>query len=339
MDISDLDNFFIIQGISLSVSAIFTVSFETTFQNFIPKWSLEKSKILLFKAILLTSFFYINFSIFYPKIILLFPYAIVPLFLSYLYSRKQYLTSNIINSIAIISLIITLITFKPKALYDVLKFYFFIYSIFAIILIIITKPKAHFNLKIVQDISNYYKIAFLSSLTSPLYRYLDRFILGLLGSNGDVTGFSLIRRIDNTFRQILNSPLSIVTIEISSNIHYFEKFFPKYLFIVFLLFLLELIGGYFIILIVSNSYFLKFYPSLVIFSITFLISAVFSIFIIRKRVQNEPKPFLIYNASFAILFFAFSIMLFPIFQSTAIAIGFLLSTIISGFLALVLIKL
>ncbi|MEO0196875.1 MAG: hypothetical protein ABIL78_03075 [candidate division WOR-3 bacterium] len=335
LDIKTLDNFFVIQAISLSICAIFIVSFETTFQNFIPKWDLKASRILFFKALFITSIFYIFFSIIYPTLIFLFPFAIFPLFLTYLYSRKQYTLSNITNTITLILLISLILIFKPKVLIEIFKIYFFVYLLSIIFLIFFIKPIIAFHLDVISKIWDYYKIAFLSSLTSPLYRYLDRFILGFLGNVGDVSGFSLVRRIDNTFRQILNAPLSIATIEISSDITYFNKFFPRYLLIAFILFILEIVLGYLIILLVGGKEFIKFYPSLVVFSIAFLISAIFSILIIKRRVQNEPKPFLIYNVSFVVLFLIFSIILFPIFQSLSIAISFLLSTIFSGFLALI----
>ncbi len=329
-----LDEFFIIQAIALSVSSIFTVSFEVVFQNFIPKWQNENDRILLFKSILITSSFYVIFLFLNFKIILLLPYAIMPLFSNFLYSKKRYALSNLINSLSLISIITAFIILKPRSLNHVLEIYFIVYLIVLIILIFVTKPKIAFKNDIFLEIKNYFKLSFISSLTSPLYRYLDRFVLGLLGDVGDVSGIVLIRRIDSTIRQILNAPLSIAAVEMSSDILYLKKFFPKYTLIAFGLFLLEIVFGYFAIILVAGSSFLKFYPSLIIFSIAFLISSFVSIFIIKKRVQNNPKPFLINNVLFVICYFIFSIILFEKFKEHAIALSFLISTIIAGYIAL-----
>ncbi len=329
-----LDEFFIIQAIALSISSIFTVSFEVVFQNFIPKWQNDNDRILLFKSILITSSFYVIFSFLNFKIILLLPYAIIPLFSNFLYSRKNYTISNSINSLSLISIITALIISKPKSLNYVLEIYFIVYLIVLIILILITKPKIAYKNEIISEIKNYYRLSFISSLTSPIYRYLDRFVLGLLGSVGDVSGIALIRRIDSTIRQILNAPLSIATVEMSSDILYLKKFFPKYTLIALGLFLSEIVFGYFAIILVAGSSFLRFYPSLIIFSVAFLISSFISIFIIKNRVQNNPKPFLINNILFVICYFTFSIILFGKFKEHAIALSFLISTIIAGSVAL-----
>jgi hypothetical protein len=334
LDLKTLDNFFLIQSISLSISSVFIVSFEATFQNFIPKMSLKDGKILLTKSLILTSFFYLIFSIFNFKIFLFFPYAIFPIFLSYLYAIKKFTTSNIVNAFSIITTISLIFILKPKETTSVIFIYFLVYLIFCLFLIILIKPPLTFKKEIIFQIKDYYKLLFLSSLTSPIYRYLDRFILGFFGNVGDVSGFVLIRRIDNFIRQVLNAPLSIAVINISSNPNYFYEFFKKYLIFSFFLFISELILGYLLLIIIGGKIFLKFYFSLILFSFAFLISAIFSIFILKERVSNNPKPFLIFNTSFVIFYFILSIMLFKFFGYNGIALSFLISTIISNLIAL-----
>jgi len=334
LDLKALDSFFLIQSISLSISSIFIVSFETTFQNFIPKMSINDSKILLTKSLILTSIFYLIFSFFDFKIFLFFPYAIFPIFLSYLYAVKKFTTSHIINALSIITTISSIFILKPKETTLVIFIYFFVYLIFCLFLIVLIKPSLTFKKEIIIQIKDYYKFSFLSSLTSPIYRYLDRFILGLFGNVGDVSGFVLIRRIDNFLRQILNTPLSIAIINISSNPSYFNQFFKKYMFFSFFLFIIELVLGYFILLIIGGEVFLKFYFSLILLSFSFLISAIFSIFILKERVLNNPKPFFIFNISFVLFYFVLSIILFKFFGYNGIALSFLISTIISNLIAL-----
>ena len=330
LDLKTLDKFFLIQSISLSISSIFVVSFETTFQNFIPKMNLKDSKILLTKSLILTSFFYLIFSCFNFKIFLFFPYAILPIFLSYLYAIKKFTISNIINALSTIIVISLIFILKPREIISVILIYFFVYLMFCLFLIILIRPPLTFKKEIIIQIKDYYKFSFLSSLTSPIYRYLDRFILGFFGNVGDVSGFVLIRRIDNFIRQVLNAPLSIALVNISSNPNYFNKFFRKYLIFSFFLFIVELVLGYFVLLIIGGKIFLKFYFSLILLSISFLISAIFSIFILKERVLNNPKPFFIYNISFVIFYFLFSIILFNFFSYNGIALAFLLSTLISS---------
>ncbi|MCS7244898.1 MAG: hypothetical protein N2504_01020 [candidate division WOR-3 bacterium] len=339
LEISILDQFFFFQAISLSISSIFIVNFEVVFQNFIPKIEDFNSRILLFEAIFITSLFYALISLIKPILILLLPYSILPLFLSFLYAKKLYTLSNAVNIFSILLFIFALIVFKPNSLEKLLYIYFFTYLPFVIISLFITKPKASFKKLILNEIWSYFKISFISALTSPIYRYLDRFILGFLGSTGDVSAFTLIKKTDNTIRQILNAPLSIATVEISSNEIYFYKFFPKYTILVLLFFFLELLAGYFILLYIGGKSFIAFYPNVIVFSFAFLISAFFTIYIIKQRVRNNPSPFLIYNISFVILYFVFAIILFNYFKSLSISISFLISTVLSGLLAIYIKKL
>lgn len=334
LEVSVLDSFFFFQAISLSISSVFIVNFEVVFQNFIPKIENSNARILLFEAISITTLFYFLISLINPILLLLLPYSILPLFLIFLYAKKQYLLSNTINISSILLFIFALILFKPNSLEKLLYVYFLTYLPFMIVCLFITKPKISFNKIILNEIWNYFKISFISALTTPLYRYLDRFILGLLGNTGDVSAFTLIKKVDNTIRQILNAPLSIATIEISSNEAYFYKFFPRYAILVFLFFFIELIAGYFILLYIGGKSFIAFYPNVIIFSFALLISAFFTIYIIKQRVRNNPTPFLIYNISFVILYFIFAIVLFSYFKSLSISLSFLISTIFSGLLAI-----
>jgi O-antigen/teichoic acid export membrane protein len=172
------------------------------------------------------------------------------------------------------------------------------------------------NFKRLKEIKNYWKESFLLHFLSPIFDYSDRVLLAFFKNFTDVSIFVSARKIVTPLRQVLQYPQEAMAPEISAKIKNFDEIkiyfeiLRKILFLISIhLFFIIILFGKIFILIITNEFYLKAYPVLLILTARIIISSLYSPYLLFYRSYGRIIHFfysdLLWIISFLLLSYPF----------------------------------
>ncbi len=329
-----LNTFFYFQALIMFAGTIPMVAFEITFQNFVPKSEEEGRRKILGNALLISTLIYLLLSAIVslyrrealPYVPLMYATVILSLMISYSRAMSRFHLANGIYIVSILLTISGLWIFRPGSPIAIASIYFISGAIPAIISLPLFKPI--FRMELSRDFIQYLKGSLFAVITSPIMRYWDRILLERV-SPQHIAGFTLVRRIDRLLRQILSS-FMIWIIPRLSNPRTREKtvkmFFPSYIALSLLLVSGEILAGRWLLRVFARADYAAYYPVLLIFALTLLISSIYSFKMTLLRLSGRIEPFVVHNYLFSIVFVIASLFLLK-FSVAGIATAFLIATL------------
>ncbi len=346
--------YFTYLGGSLIFSQILIMGLPFVFTRFIPYWEEKKENekifslinffIFFYFSILLFSIFIINSLRFGTKNLVLLS-VLTTFLLSFLsiqnsifnsFRKMEY--SFIINFLYLFLFSLSIFFIRKKLTVEkifILQSSSLIITIFFGLFLFF--PFKKFNLKrflnVFEEIKGFWKISFLLHFLSPFFDYMDRIIIALFSGFTDVSLFTSMKKIIQPVRQILNYPEEAMAPEISAKIPNFEKVFIPFnilrkMLSIFSLhfFFLFIIFGRDIIILITNSFYTKAYPVLLILLFRIFINALYSPYLLLYRSYGNITHFFYSDLLWVISFLIFSYPLIKCFGIIGISLLYVFST-------------
>jgi len=325
-------------GAFLIISQIFLLGIPYVFTRYIPFWEEkgEKEKIFslfyLFFILYLFIFFlllilFIIFpfkkrEIFILSLLASFSFSFITVFSSLFNSLRKMEYSFLINFSYFLSLTLFLFLFRKELSVEKVFLTHIISSLISIFIsfLLFFSCKGFIltplNFKIIKEIKNYWKESFFLHFLSPIFDYSDRVLLAFFKSFIDVSVFVSARKIVTPLRQVLQYPQEAMAPEISAKVKNFDEIkiyfeiLRKILFLISIhLFFIMIIFGKIFIIIITNEFYLKAYPILLILTARIIISSLYSPYLLFYRSYGRIIHFfysdLLWIISFLLLSYPF----------------------------------
>lgn len=352
--------YFAYLGGFLIFSQILIMGLPFVFTRFIPYWEEKKESekiyslinffIIFYFSFLLILIFIINFLKFETKKIVLLS-VLTTFLLSFLSTQTSIFNSfrkmecSFIINFLYLFLFSSFLFFLRKKL-TVEKI--FILQSFSLIIAIFLGlflffPFKKFNFKkfknVLEEIKEFWKISFLLHFLSPFFEYADRIIIALFSGFIDVSLFTSMKKIVQPVRQILNYPQEAMAPEISARSENFEKIFIPFnilrkMLSIFSLhfFFFFLIFGKDIIILITNSFYAKAYPVLLILLFRIFINALYSPYLLLYRSYGNIKHFFYSDLLWVISFLTLSYPVIKYFGIIGLSLLYVFSTLLVLFI-------
>ncbi len=352
--------YFTYLGGFLIFSQILIMGLPFVFTRFIPYWEEKKENekiyslinffIIFYFSFLLFLIFVMNFFQFEKKKLLLLS-VITTFLLSFLSVQTSIFNSlrKMEYSFTINFLYHFLFSFFLFLLRDKLRVErIFILQSFSLIITIFSGlffffPFKKFNFKkfknIFKEIKDFWKISFMLHFLSPFFEYADRIVIALFSGFTDVSLFTSMKKIVQPLRQILNYPEEAMAPEISARIENFERIFipfnilRKTLSILSLnFFFLFLIFGKNLVILITNSFYTKAYPVLLILNFRIFINALYSPYLLIYRSYGKITHFFYSDLFWIISFLILSYPMVKYFGILGLSILYVFSSLLVLFI-------
>lgn len=346
--------YFTYLGGFLIFSQILIMGLPFVFTRFIPYWEEKKEDekiyslinffIIFYFSLLLFLIFVINFFKFETKklvilsILTTFLLSFLSIQTSIFNSFRKMEYSFIVNFSYLFLFFLSLFLFRKKLTVErifILQFFSLIITSFLGLFLFSPFKKLDFKKfkNVFKEIKNFWKISFLLHFLSPFFDYLDRVIIAFFSGFTDVSLFTSMKKIIQPVRQVLNYPEEAMAPEISAKIENFEKIFipfnilRKILSILSLhFFFLFIIFGKKIIILVTNSFYIKAYPVLLILLFRIFINVLYSPYLLLYRCYGNITHFFYSDLFWVISFLTLSYPAVKYFGIVGISLLYVFST-------------
>ncbi len=297
-----LNVFFFHQAIALSIASLSVVPIELTFQYFIPKHRDMLGNILFVSLLIYTlsyslSGFVVGILMEFELslVFLLFPVSMHSILIALSRADDRIAYANFLSILPIVMVSLLILRYVPENAHELANYYFLSYTIATLPILLRYPPKLRGSLKTLKRILPYMSQAFLSSIPSPFIRHVDRIILQFFSPN-DLAGFTLVRRIDQFARQILNS-FTIWLIPRASRYgkRIYGRYLAYYMLVSMMLFAGVLFLAEYILKLLAHETYVAYAPYLRVFLVALPISSYYSFKLMFLRLSGNIRTFRNFN--------------------------------------------